>query len=308
MSGPEGAPPPRPRSEDAPWTIGRLLAWTQARFASAGIESPRVDAEHLLAHALRCDRMRLYVEHDKVVNEDERGVFRDLVRRRLAREPVAYIERRRGFHALDLELFVDARVLVPRPETELVVDWVLEELRPAPAPPMSVLDVGTGSGAIALALLRARPDLRIVASDVSEDALAVAAENARRLELPIEHVRADLLEGLPPPPGGWAAIVANLPYIRSEVMATLAPEVRDHEPRLALDGGVDGLDVVRRLVQLAAAPGQLAPGAGLYLEIGFDQAAAVAELLEAHGLVDVAVRRDLAGHARMVRGFAASAR
>jgi release factor glutamine methyltransferase len=304
MTAPVGAPPPRsPLGEDAPWTIARLLSWTQTRFAEVGLDSPRVDAEHLLAHALKCDRMRLYVEHDKVINEQERAAFRELVRRRLQREPVAYIEGRRGFHALDLELHVDPRVLVPRPETELLVDWVLEELRPPPAPTMHVLDVGTGSGAIALALARARPDLVVAASDVSDDALAVAAENARRLGLPIALHRSNLLADVPRPEGGCAAIVANLPYVARDVWATLAPEVRDHEPRLALDGGPEGLDVIRRLVAQAAAPGVLAPHGGLYLEIGWDQAQAVRGLLEDAGFHDVAARSDLAGHPRIVRGF-----
>jgi release factor glutamine methyltransferase len=304
MTAPAGAPPPQsPGGADAPWTIARLLQWTQTRFAAEGLDSPRADAEHLLAHALGCDRMRLYVEHDKVVNEEERAAFRDLVRRRLQREPVAYIEGRRGFHALDLELRVDRRVLVPRPETELLVDWVLEELRPPPAPPMHVLDVGTGSGAIALALARARPDLHVVACDVSEEALAVATDNARRLELSIELHRSDLLADVPRPEGGWAAIVANLPYVERDVWATLAPEVRDHEPRLALDGGPDGLDVIRRLAGQAAEPGVLAPHGGLYLEIGWNQGEATRRLLEAAGFHDVAVRSDLAGDPRIVRGF-----
>lgn len=358
---------------DDAWTVGRLLSWTQQRFSEVGIESPRVDAEHLLAFALSCSRMSLYVEHGKVVEADERGRFRELVKRRLSREPVAYIEGKRGFHALDLELQVDRRVLIPRPETEHLVDWMLEELpewdqpqgEPAdaelevwdgdrepevaiepgaetyvvldedprqalgdageaesepgpetgatpeastgaaaraelPPDPRAVLDVGTGSGAIALALKRARPTMRVVACDVSEDAIAVARGNIRRLELDIEVHRSDLLAGLVPPPGGWSAIAANLPYIPEAVWRDLAPEVQRFEPRLALDGGADGLDLLRKLVH--DAPDHLAPGGGLYLEIGYDQGESVPELLRGRGFADVTLRRDLAGHPRIVRG------
>lgn len=300
-------PPPRTNTAAAeqPWTIARLLAWTQERFATAGIETPRLDAEHLLAAALQCPRMTLYVEHDKVVEAQERARFRESVKRRLAREPVAYILQRRGFHALDLELFVDRRVLVPRPETELLVDWILDELRPPPAPPMSVLDVGTGSGAIALALKRARPELSVVGTDVSEPALEVARGNADRAGLDVSWRRSDLLADVGSPPDGWTVVAANLPYIATDVLATLAPEVRDHEPAAALDGGPDGLDLVRRLLEQVRAGGVLARRGAVYLEIGFDQGEAVRGLMTAAGLQDVDVRKDAAGHPRIVRGFAA---
>jgi release factor glutamine methyltransferase len=289
---------------DPPWTVKRLLSWTQDRFAQSGIETPRVDAEHLLADALGCTRMSLYVEHDKVVDETERARFRELVKRRLAREPVAYILQRRGFHALDLELFVDRRVLVPRPETELLVDWILEELRPPPAPPAPVLDVGTGSGAIALALKRARGDLLVTGAEVSADALAVAQQNAARAELEVTWTQSDLLDSVRAPEAGWSVVAANLPYIATDVLATLQPEVRLHEPALALDGGADGLDLVRRLVEQVARPGVLSRHGALYLEIGFDQGDRTAALMREAGLVDVQIRRDAAGHPRIVRGFA----
>ncbi|MEM9457249.1 MAG: HemK/PrmC family methyltransferase [Myxococcota bacterium] len=347
------------------WTVRRLLGWTAERFEATGIESPRVDAEHLLSFALQCSRMSLYLEHDKVVDGSERARFREVVKRRLAREPVAYIEGKRGFHALGLELRVDPRVLIPRPETERLVDWVLEDLAgprvepewvderalaearipewtepgtevepPASAPPLrewvepvvepiateteteietavseepaappdsrAVLDVGTGSGAIALAIKHARPSLRVAACDISEDALSVARDNAKQLGLHVPMRCSDLLDDVATPDGGWAVITANLPYIREPVWRTLAPEVQRFEPRVALDGGADGLDVIRRLV--ADAPARLAPGGALYLEIGYDQGESVPALLRAHGFVDVALRRDLAGHDRLVRG------
>lgn len=285
------------------WTIRELLEWTQKRFEEIGIESPRVDAEYLLAHALQCSRMALYVRHAEVVDPEPKRRFRDYVRRRLKREPVAYIEGRRGFHALDLDLSVDSRVLIPRPETEHLVDWLLEELREPPAPPMSVLDVGTGSGAIALAVKRARSDVEVVASDRSSDAIEVARANAERLGLDVLFVVADLLEGVDAPSRGWAGIAANLPYVRTHDWEALAPEVRDFEPRSALDAGPAGLEVVQRLVEQAARPGVMSPGAGLYLEVGYDQTEATAALLREAGFEDVQTRSDYGGHPRIVRGF-----
>ncbi len=286
---------------DQRWTVGELLGWTTERLTRLGVESPRVDAQHLLAHALACGRMDLYLQHDRLVEDAERARFRTLVKRRLEREPVAYIEGRRGFHGLGLDLEVDRRVLIPRPETELLVDWVLETLRPPPAPLAHVVDVGTGSGAIALALRFARDDLDVLAVDVSADALAVAQSNAERLELPIRLERSDLLADVTPPEGGFAIVAANLPYIPSADLAGLQPEVRDFEPRLALDGGADGLDLVRRLIAQVAAPGVLAPGGGVFLEIGVGQADATAALLADAGL-EPARRADLAGIPRVVAG------
>jgi release factor glutamine methyltransferase len=283
------------------WTVGELLDWTGRRFCAVGIESGRTDAEHLLAEALGCTRVSLYVRHAEVVPADAKGIFRELVRRRLRREPVAYLLRRRGFHALDLELAVDPRVLVPRPETEHLVDWLLEELRPPPAPRMAVVDVGTGSGAIALAVARARPDVDVTATELHDDALAVARTNAKTLGLDVEFRRADLLEGVEAPDAGWTAVAANLPYIPSADLGRLQPEVADHEPRHALDGGPDGLIVIRRLVDQIARTGALR--GPLYLEIGVGQADAVQRLLAGAGGSDVAARPDYAGIPRVVRAF-----
>jgi release factor glutamine methyltransferase len=285
------------------WTVRELLAWTTDRFARAGLESPRSDAQHLLAQALGCSRIDLYVRHEDIPEAPTLDRFREYVRRRLTREPVAYIEGRRGFHALDLELLVDKNVLIPRPETEHLVDWVLEELRPPPAPPMHVVDVGTGCGAIALAIKHARNDVDVVGVDLSQEVLAVARANASALGLEVELRCADLLDGVPAPEGGWTAIVANLPYVPTADLAEAQPEVRDFEPRLALDGGTDGLDPIRRLVRAAAVGGVLAPGAGLYLEVGIGQAEAVAEMMRSTGYEDVEEREDLSGVPRVVRGF-----
>ncbi|MBX7079356.1 MAG: peptide chain release factor N(5)-glutamine methyltransferase [Nannocystaceae bacterium] len=293
--GPNAGPPGGARSQ---WTIGELLDWTQARLFELGVEQPRLDAERLLAHALDCNRLTLYTERDRLVEESARARFRELVRRRLGREPVAYIEGRRGFHALGLELLVDPRVLVPRPETEHLVDWILEDV-PASAE-LEVLDVGTGSGAIALALKHARSGFSVRACDVSADALAVAANNGERLRLSVTWLQSDLLQQVTPPAGGFAVVAANLPYIASDALAELPPEVK-HEPRLALDGGPDGLRVIAALLRQLQAPGVLAPEASVYLEVGFDQASAVAAMLDAAGLQS-SIRNDYAGIGRIVRG------
>jgi release factor glutamine methyltransferase len=286
--------------------VRELLTWTTERFASIGIADARVDAEHLLAHALGCTRVQLYLQHDRLLGDDERAPFRDMIRRRLAREPVAYIEGHRGFHALDLDLVVDRRVLIPRPETEHLVDWLLESLRPPPAPVIHVLDVGTGSGAIALAVAKAREEVEVTAVDVSDDVLALARSNVDRLGLAerITLLRSNLAAAVERPSRGFDAIAANLPYIPTAELAGLQPEVRDHEPRLALDGGPDGLVLVRELITQVVERSLLASGSGIFLEIGIGQADAVAELLRRAGLVEVAMRNDYARIPRVVAGFA----
>ena len=286
------------------WTVRELLSWTTERFTELGLDEPRIDAEHLLARALDCSRMQLYLQHDRLLDDSARAGFRELVRRRLAREPVAYIEGSKGFHALDLDLRVDRRALIPRPETEHLVDWLLETLRPPPAPLMQVLDVGTGSGAIALAIAKARYEVSVTAVDASAEALALARENVERLGLGdrIALVRGDLLDRVKDPPEGWAAIAANLPYIPSADIETLAPEVRLHEPRSALDGGPDGLNFIRRLITQIAERECLARDAWLFLEVGIGQAATVEQLLRDAGFSEVASRQDYARIPRIVAG------
>jgi len=260
-------------------------------FAAAGVESPRLDAEVLLADVLDVDRARLLSEtHELLVSGPAVRAFQDAVRRRaVEREPVAYILGRRAFRRLELR--VDRRALIPRPETELLVEAGLE--LPTGA---RMLDVGTGSGAVALALKDERPDLLVSGSDVIEAALALARENAARLGLEVAFMQADLLDRNVP--DEFDAILANLPYVAERERAGLPPEILRHEPPEALFAGEDGLDAIRALVaQLRARPRVK----HVALEVGAGQAGAVAELLGAAGYEDVGSKQDLAGIERVVR-------
>lgn len=277
------------------WTPLRLLEWTTRRFADASVDSPRLAAQILLAHALGIDRVQLYVQYDKPLGPEELGRYRDLVRRRLAGEPVAYLTGRQEFWSLPLA--VDPRVLVPRRDTETLVELVLDRVDRAAA--LAIADIGTGAGPVALALARELPAARVVATDVSADALAVASENASRLGLAdrIDFRAGDLLAALGDGER-FDVIASNPPYVASGEIDRLAPEVR-REPRGALDGGGDGLDHLRRLV--AGAAGHLvSPGGLLALEHGFDQGPAVRALLDATGRFAAAeTRADLGGQPRV---------
>lgn len=382
------------------WTIGRVLRWTQGRFAARGLASPRLDAELLLAHTLGRSRVALYTHFDQPLSRDELTRYRECIVRRLAGTPVAYLTGEKEFYGLGLH--VSEAVLIPRPETELLVDVAVRLLPPpslagagldaaadtdadrsqasepasapdatAPAdrdgdatqaseavwhraqpgvemtvhyddPPLQteddasiaetdsatasvtspatdattlapetsdgeagskgtpavVVDVGTGSGAVALAIKHLRPDVEVLAIDLSPVAIAVATENAARLGLAVEFWQGDLLSALP---GGRQAdvIVANLPYIPTAEIAALPAEVR-HEPHSALDGGSDGLVLVRRLV--AQARSALRRGGALALEIGAGQAAETEAILQRAGFVDVRSEPDLAKILRVVHG------
>jgi release factor glutamine methyltransferase len=252
---------------------------------AAGVDTPRLDAEVLLAHALGVDRAALITDAERPVQGPAVRAFQGTVRRRsVEREPVAYITGVKGFRHLDLH--VDRRVLIPRPETETLVEAALEALPNC----ARVVDVGTGSGAVALALKDERPDLHVIATDVSEDALAVARANAQRLGLEVEFVRADLLSGL----SDVGAVVSNPPYV--EDGAQLAPEIVGHEPALALRAGPEGLDVLALLVPAAAARGADV----LAVEVGSGQAGAVEALARDAGFGRTQRRADLAGVDRVV--------
>ncbi|MFO0573321.1 MAG: HemK/PrmC family methyltransferase [Polyangia bacterium] len=383
MTGPSAAQRDEKTSE--PWTIRRVLTWTQQHFAARRIPSPRLDAELLLAHCLGKPRVALYTHYDQPLEPSELERFRGLIRRRVAGEPVAYLIGQKEFYGLPLR--VSAAVLIPRPETEHLVEEALRLLA-ALAPPARleavpqspdapdetdsptttdspgatdaaataagapglelqtqatpgleltvhydppaaeaasedtsaaaepvaarpepdaattaaggpvVVDVGTGSGAVALALKHSRRELRVLAIDRSPEALAVAADNAARLDLAVEFLEGDLLAPLPADVRP-DVIVANLPYIPTAEIAGLMPEVRS-EPHAALDGGPDGLELIRRLVRQAAE--RLQPGGALLLELGQGQAPAVEELLHAAGFVGCARHTDLAGIERVVTG------
>ncbi len=249
-------------SDDA-WTVGRLLAWTTEWLGTKGSESPRLEAEVLLAHVRGCQRIMLYTAFDEVVADETRSRFRDLVRRRGAGEPVAYLVGSREFFSLDF--VVTPAVLIPRPETEALVSRVLDLCRNAPA--ARVVDVGTGSGAIAVTLAKHLPRATIVASDVSASALDVARRNAGRHGVAdrITFVQADLL-GDAALAGPWDVIVSNPPYVREAEFAALPPDVRDHEPRGALVAGPLGVELIERLA--AEARSRLAPGGWLIVEAG----------------------------------------
>ena len=289
------APPPPEAAGPARWTVLEVIKWTTARFTERRLDTPRLDAEILVAHALGLSRVQLYVQHDRPLLPAELAAIRELIKRRQAGESVAYVVGKKEFWGL--ELAVDARVLVPRPDTETLVEEGRERLDAAQVPER-IADVGTGSGAVALALKKVRPAATVFAADLSADALAVARANAERLALEVTFVEGDLGEPLAAH-GPFTLIAANLPYVATGDLAGLAPEVQA-EPVRALDGGSDGLDLVRRLV--AQAPSLLAPGGALALEIGAGQADATAALLSAAGFTGVRRRRDLAGIERVVSG------
>ncbi len=257
--------------------------------AASGSQTPRLDAELLLARALGVDRTALYLDPSREVEGPAVRVFQDLVRRRsVGGEPVAYLLGTKGFRHIDL--LVDPRVLVPRPETESLVEAALQLDDGA-----RVLDVGTGSGAVALAVKSERPALHVTGSDLSQDALDVARANRDRLGLDVALVQADLLDGLGV---DWDAVLSNPPYIAESDRASLPRDVLAHEPAGALFAGDDGLDVVRRLVPAVAATRARL----LALEIGAGQAREVREIVRDAGFRDVQARRDLAGVERVVVG------
>jgi release factor glutamine methyltransferase len=278
-------------------SVGEALRAAAQRLLAGGSRSPRLDAELLLAAALETSRAEQFRSPERLLTADEAARFEGYVRRREAREPVAYIRGRRAFRTIELEVTPD--VLIPRPETETLVDVALEVLEGSPGEP-SALDVGTGSGCIALALAAENPYVRLLATDVDEAALAVARRNAARLGLErrLDFALADVFHGLP---RGcrFDLIVSNPPYIPAAEYEQLEPNVREYEPRTALHGGEDGLDCYRRLVPQTAR--RLSAGGVLAVEVGAGQETAVVELFAAAGAYDPAQQRsDLAGVPRVV--------
>jgi release factor glutamine methyltransferase len=276
--------------------VRAALAWASTRLRVAGAASPELDALLLLTAALSMTKAAILVHPERQLGDEERGRFAALVGRRAERVPLAYVLGEREFYGREVAVSPD--VLVPRPETELLVELALEFLRERPLAGW-VADVGTGSGALAVTLAAERPGPRVVATDCSPAALAVAGANAARHGVAgrVHFVCADVLAGVV---GPLDVIVANLPYIPSGAIDGLMPEVAQYEPRLALDGGPDGLALNRRLLEQART--RLAPGGLLLLEMGYDQGAALrAEAARLLPGADAAIVKDLAGHDRVVR-------
>lgn len=282
------------------WKLLDLLQEASGFLDSRGLASARLEAELLLAAALGVRRLDLYLQFDRILAAAEVEAFRGFVRQRLAGRPSQYITGEAGFRLLDLH--VDNSVLVPRPETELLVEEALTFL--ADAPPGPVLDLGCGSGAIAIAIAREHEGVQVVASDLSHEALVLARRNARRhgLEDRIRFVCGDLCAPL----GArrYRAVLCNPPYIATADLETLEPEIRDHEPRLALDGGPDGLDLIRRVAGTILP--HLEPGGRLFLEIGACQSEEASGLVRDAGFGEPEIRPDAAGLPRLIIAAAPS--
>ncbi len=275
------------------WTILKILQWTADYFAEKGIESSRLDAELLLSKTLGMDRVGLYVNFERPLDAQELADYRDKVRRRATREPVQYILGETEFWSLPFK--VNPNVLIPRADTEVLVEEALKRF----GSKGQILDVGTGSGAIAIALSSELPDAQVTALDCSEEALKVARENAiaNQVAEQINFLAGDLNDL---PDGPFDMLVSNPPYIPTRDWERLMPEVHSHEPRLALDGGPDGLEAYR---QLAVQSGSLlVPGGWLLVEVGINQAKDVATLFKAAGLVNIETRDDYSGILRVVMG------
>lgn len=273
-----------------------VLTRTSDWFAARGVPSPRLQAERILSHVLELPRLQLYLAHDRPLTEPERDRLRTLVARRGEREPLAWVLGEEGFHNIDLHITAD--VLVPRPDTETLVNATLEWV-PESSEPLYLADIGCGSGAIGLALATARPNLRVYAVDCEPGPIHCTKQNVQTLQLAdrVAVLQGDLLEAVPAArPVDW--VVSNPPYIPSQDIDDLEPEVSRWEPRSALDGGADGLDVYRRLVPQAAQRVR----AGVLVEVGIHQHEAVADLFRASGLIEVRTWTDLGGVVRVVGG------
>jgi release factor glutamine methyltransferase len=288
----------RDAPSDGDWTVGKLLDWTARFLAEKKLEFPRLDAEVLLAHALGCKRIDLYgLRHGEVAAADTRQKYRELIRQRLEGCPVAYLVGRKEFYSLDFE--VTPAVLIPRPDSELVVVTCLDLAKAMPQP--RIVDIGTGSGNLAVAVAKHHPGARVWAVDRSPGALAVAQRNAERHGVAerIIFLAGDLFAPLPPGER-FDFVLSNPPYIPSDEIAKLAPGVRDYEPHAALDGGVDGFAVFESLVREARA--RLVSGGTLIVEIGAPQEKSARARIGAHGDLELAATiRDFSGHPRVLK-------
>lgn len=284
----------RARSPEPPWNILKILQWATPYFQSRDIDSPRLTVEVLLAHVLGMERIDLYARFDQPLSDEELSRLKPLIQRRIAREPLSYIIGRKEF--MGLNLTVSPAVLIPRPETEFLVGAALDFLAEAgTSVPRRIIDLGTGSGAVILALAHQHPEHTYLATDISEAALAIARVNAAAFGIDnIVFLAGDLFLPLGKDSGKFDLIMSNPPYIPGACLPELAPEIFRYEPLTALDGGPDGLAVIRRI--LDSAPIFLNPEGRLMMEIGHDQAEDVSRLASETGLFsDVAFIRDYAG-------------
>lgn len=275
------------------WTVLKILNWTKGYLAEKGVENPRLEAEWMLCEALSLDRVGLYLNFDKPLNDAELAAFRGMVQRRAKREPLQYILGSQEFMGLDFQ--VTPAVLIPRHDTEVLVAEGVQR----GAGTRSILDIGTGSGCVAVALAKSLPEAEVSSVDVSAEALAVARDNAEKNQVSVRFFHGSLFEPL----AGrrFDMIVSNPPYIPADEIATLQQEVRGFEPLGALDGGADGLDFYRSIV--SGAPEHLTPGGWLLFEVGAGQAPQVLELLRTGGFpVDCFSQTDPAGIERVVGG------
>lgn len=286
------------------WTVRGVLEWTTEFFRQHELASARLDAEVLLAHVLEQDRLALYLRYEDVVPQRALQTYRDLIRRRVKREPVAYLTGVREFYGISFAL--DPAVLIPRPETEHLVEYVLQYVKDSPGlleeVALRILEVGTGCGNLCIALAERLPQARIVSVDISSSAISVADRNVREHPASRERIRlirGDLLEGLSPERARFHLIVSNPPYVATESWNELPPEVRDFEPRIALDGGRRGTEILERIVK--ASPRHLLPGGVLVLEIGETQGEELLGTVEHTGQYRQArILEDYAGKPRVL--------
>ena len=287
-----------PAAESDVWTIRRVIAWAADDLKKRSMPSPRLDVELLLGHVLKVNRIGLVIDAERPLSKEELGSYRALHMRRRGGEPVSYLLGVREFYGREFR--VERRVLIPRPDTETLVEVALERTR-ALSLSARVLDLCTGSGCVAITIARERPTMRVTGSDISPGALTVARENSIRLgAATIGLVQSDLLAGFEAGRDRFDLITANPPYIADEEIPALAVDIHRYEPRLALSGGADGLDLVRRI--LAEAPRFLAAGGVLAMEIGAGQSPDVMALFAEAGFGDITAQRDYGGHERVVSG------
>jgi release factor glutamine methyltransferase len=283
---------------DSTWTILKIIQWATSYFKSNQIDSPRLTIEILLAHVLGVDRIDLYLAFDQPLHAEELILLKSLIKRRLNHEPVAYITGKKEFFGLEFE--VSSGVLIPRPETEFLVEEALKVIPDnAGLSPMKILDMGTGSGAIVIALSKNKPGHHFFASDISLSALCIAGANAKNHGVQnIRFFASDWFAPIAHNNATFDLIVSNPPYIPISVIAHLAPEINRYEPSLALEGGDDGMNAVRILI--GAAPSYLKPGGMMLLEIGYDQRDRVFQEIEkSHHFMLEKFVKDYSGHDRI---------